>query len=149
MQATIQARQASHDEWLIAKPVQAAGKPAFSTDTLETHIGDGVKRWSELPPIQLQNPMYTLYAGLEPNVIDGRRVVGDRRVTTVGAMTTTIFSGGDRENVLFDTHERLLDPATMGLGFKPVASPERVAVPSASKHKHSAMQVRSFLKLTP
>jgi len=94
MQATIQVRRATHDEWLIANPVLAAGEPAFSTDTLETRVGDGVKRWSELQPLQLQNPMYTLYAGLEPNVNDGRWVVGDRRVTTVGAMTTTIFSGG-------------------------------------------------------
>lgn len=94
MQATIQVRRATHDEWLIANPVLAAGEPAFSTDALETRVGDGVKRWSELQPLQMQNPMYTLYAGLEPNVNDGRWVIGDRRVTTVGAMTTTIFSGG-------------------------------------------------------
>lgn len=42
-------RQNTHAGWALDNPVLALGEPGYSTDLNEIKIGDGVKRWLDLP----------------------------------------------------------------------------------------------------
>ena len=51
LNAYIQLRRATAQEWLTANPVLKAGEPGIETDELKIKIGNGESAWSDLPYI--------------------------------------------------------------------------------------------------
>lgn len=49
MATVIQLRRDTKDNWAKYDPVLAAGEIAVQTDTYQIKVGDGLKKWSELP----------------------------------------------------------------------------------------------------
>jgi hypothetical protein len=63
MSVRIQARRGTEAEWVAADPVLASGELAYSTDTEQLKIGDGVSNWSDLTYIG-DLPQQSGFAGL-------------------------------------------------------------------------------------
>lgn len=55
--AYIQLRRATAQEWLNVNPVLKAGEPGIELDSLKIKIGSGDKAWSDLPYIGIDSPI--------------------------------------------------------------------------------------------
>lgn len=49
MPTRIQLRRGTSAQWSAADPILAAGEPGYDTTTGDLKVGDGVKKWSQLP----------------------------------------------------------------------------------------------------
>lgn len=57
--AYIQLRRATAQEWLDANPVLKAGEPGIELDSFKIKVGSGNKAWSDLPYIGADSPIIT------------------------------------------------------------------------------------------
>lgn len=60
---TIQIRRDLAANWQTVNPVLLSGELAFSTDTKQIRVGDGVSTWSELPNLLEVAPYQTVLGG--------------------------------------------------------------------------------------
>jgi hypothetical protein len=61
-------RRGTSGAWMAADPVLLEGEPGVETDTDRLKVGDGVRRWSELP--------YYLSEGRIGELVDDKIVTG-------------------------------------------------------------------------
>lgn len=55
IKTTFQLRRGTEEVWIRNNPILAAGEPAFSIDKNKLKIGDGERRWNEIPYISGQD----------------------------------------------------------------------------------------------
>ena len=59
VKAIIQLRRATEPEWIDVNPVLRLGEPALSTDVYKLKIGDGRRRWADIPYLGLDTSELT------------------------------------------------------------------------------------------
>lgn len=52
---TFQLKRGTAARWLEVNPVLAQGEPGYEYDTHKLKIGDGIKRWKQLPYVGVQD----------------------------------------------------------------------------------------------
>ena len=94
VKAIIQLRRAIESDWVRVDPVLRLGEPALSTDVYKLKIGDGTRKWSEIPYL-LQNEFEQIISQLEnlrvEDLVDGMdyatKEYVDERAGGVAAIT--------------------------------------------------------------
>lgn len=97
VKAVIQLRRATEQEWINLNPILRVGEPALSTDKDKLKVGDGKRRWSEIPYLLeeqisiieelIAHGMYDAGNGI---VIENRVIGLDDLILDCGTSTTNI-----------------------------------------------------------
>ena len=97
VKAVIQLRRATEQEWINLNPVLRVGEPALSTDKDKLKVGDGKRRWLEIPYLLedqiaiveelINHGMYEAGNGI---ILDNRVISLDDLVLDCGTSTTNI-----------------------------------------------------------
>jgi len=97
--AVIQHRRDTKENWLKYDPVLAAGEIAIETDTYRAKVGDGQKKWSELPYIT---------DGFEDNPEEYLNKLSITNITYEQDLVKEItFENGAKELFTYDTNNIL------------------------------------------
>ena len=86
IKAVIQLRRATEQEWIDYNPILRKGEPALSTDKYKLKIGDGERRWLDLPYIT-EDTIYTAGNGI---IIENEEISLDELLLDCGTSTTVI-----------------------------------------------------------
>lgn len=97
VKAVIQLRRATEQEWINLNPVLRVGEPALSIDKDKLKVGDGKRRWLEIPYLLedqiaiveelIEHGMYEAGNGI---ILDNRVISLDDLILDCGTSTTNI-----------------------------------------------------------
>lgn len=97
VKAVIQLRRATEQEWIDLNPVLRVGEPALSIDKDKLKVGDGKRRWLEIPYLLedqiaiveelIEHGMYEAGNGI---ILDNRVISLDDLILDCGTSTTNI-----------------------------------------------------------
>lgn len=97
VKAVIQLRRATEQEWIDLNPVLRVGEPALSIDKDKLKVGDGKRRWLEIPYLLedqiamveelIEHGMYEAGNGI---TLDERVIALDDLILDCGTSTTNI-----------------------------------------------------------
>ena len=97
VKAVIQLRRATEQEWINLNPVLRVGEPALSIDKDKLKVGDGKRRWLEIPYL-LEDQIATIeelinhgmYEAGNGIILDNRVISLDDLILDCGTSTTNI-----------------------------------------------------------
>jgi hypothetical protein len=90
VKAVIQLRRATEHEWIELNPVLRLGEPALSTDVYKLKIGDGKRRWKDIPYLTGSGGGGAEYVAGNGIVIENNMIKLDDLVLDCGTSTTNI-----------------------------------------------------------
>jgi len=97
VKAVIQLRRATEQEWINLNPILRVGEPALSTDKDKLKVGDGKRRWSEIPYLLEEQILiieeliaHGMYEAGNGITIEDRVIALDDLILDCGTSTTNV-----------------------------------------------------------
>jgi len=97
VKAVIQLRRATEQEWINLNPILRVGEPALSTDKYKLKVGDGKRRWSEIPYLLEEQILiieeliaHGMYEAGNGITIEDRVIALDDLILDCGTSTTNV-----------------------------------------------------------